>query len=170
MAAQNLTAERLRELFYYDPITGIFIRLVTRSHLGRVGDVAGHNHSSNRTYICIESKDYLAHRLAWLYTFGKWPENNLDHINGISTDNRIANLRECNQSENLQNIKPHKDNKLGLLGVTYVKKENNFKARIMIQGKRIQVGTFQTAELAHAAYIKAKATLHTFQPTIRVNV
>lgn len=167
MAASNLTAERLRELLSYNPETGAFIWSVKPSTAICAGDVAGHKHSTGRVYISIGNKNYLAHRLAWLHTFGEWPANNLDHINGITTDNRITNLRECNQSENLQNTIAHKDNKLGLLGVTYVKKGNNFNARIMTKGKRIQIGTFPTAELAHAAYVEAKASLHTFQPTIR---
>ena len=98
----NLTQEVLKEHLSYDPNTGIF----TRRHSFRffnAGDIAGFsNGKKNYTRIKLLGDRFLAHRLAWLYVYGTWPENQIDHINCDKTDNRICNLRVVNQFENMQ--------------------------------------------------------------------
>ena len=88
-----LTAERLRELLNYDPLTGVFSWRVNGRGRSGVGTVAG---GSNHKRIAIDKKEYFVHRLAWLYVHGCWPTEDIDHINGDPSDNRIANLREAN--------------------------------------------------------------------------
>jgi hypothetical protein len=113
--------------------------------------------------IGVDGTHYLAHRLAWLYVYGEWPTawpaGQVDHINRIKTDNRIANLRIVTSSENKQNRElPHANNRLGFLGVK--RNGSKFMARIMLHGKVKHLGTFDTPELASAAYKSAKTTVH----------
>jgi hypothetical protein len=80
------------------------------------GKQAGWN---NRGYISIRlfKKGYLAHRLAWAMHYGVWPTQLIDHINGDSSDNRIVNLRQTTQSENMRNKRIRADNTSGYVGV-----------------------------------------------------
>jgi hypothetical protein len=87
-----LNAARLRELMHYEPETGRVVRrTATRGH--RAGAVAGCTRRDGYQVISIDGYRYLAHRLAWLYVHGAWPDGDLDHINANPSDNRIANLR-----------------------------------------------------------------------------
>ena len=91
LAMSQLTQERLKELYSYNPETGEFTHLLSWGKRKR-GDVAGYVHPTKRyRYIRIEGKSYFAHRLAWLYVYGKWPEDQIDHIDGVRDNNRIAN-------------------------------------------------------------------------------
>lgn len=163
MAAKNstLTQERLKELLHYDPETGIFTWKIRTSRCIRIGSIAGCRKSNG--YIVIRADDclHLAHRLAWFYMFSKWPSHGLDHINCLASDNKISNLREATTYENAQNHKTAApNNKSGLLGVnTHGLK---WRARIYVSGRLIQIGSFQTPELAHAAYLAAKRIHHPF--------
>ena len=113
--------------------------------------------------INIYGKEYLAHRLAWLYVYGKLPESFLDHINEIRDDNRITNLRLATLQENYHNIsKPQKNNKSGILGVCRANCGKKWRADICFNGKIKYLGVFNTAEQAYDAYLKAKRELHTF--------
>ena len=90
----SLTAERLREVMSYDPETGV---LTWRKKTGRKGRVVVGRAAGNYDpdgYICvrIDRKNYKAHRLAWLYVYGTWPDNRIDHIDGIKDNNAITNL------------------------------------------------------------------------------
>ena len=68
------------------------------------GSVAGCMNNWGYLQVCTKGKTYKAHRLVWLIEKGVWPEE-LDHINGVRTDNRIENLREVSRKENLRNQK-----------------------------------------------------------------
>lgn len=154
----ELTQARLRELFNYDPKTGVFTRKVRTSNSVQVGDVAG-TPSNGYTLIRVNSKFYRAHRLAWLYTFGVWPTGHIDHKNGVGSDNRLANLRDGTRSANLQNQRSaHTNNGSGYLGVT--PSGNNWIARIRAQKVMRYLGTFPTAIRAHEEYLRAKRRLH----------
>lgn len=95
-----MTQEELHQLLDYNPETGEFFWKVNSrciksgSKAGCVCKVHGYQH------INIKNKRYKAHRLAWLYVHGKWPHPEIDHINRVKTDNRIANLREADRSMN----------------------------------------------------------------------
>ena len=112
-------------------------------------------------YICIRVDNvlYTAHRLAWLYAYGRWPTHQLDHINKDRADNRLCNLREATNAENAQNRK-RRDNKTGYTGVN--RENNKWKAEIKLNYKTIRLGLFDTPEEAHAAYLSAKHGLHPF--------
>ncbi len=101
--AQELTAEYLRSILHYDQETGIFTWKVRTARRVKAGDVAGCSDGDGYRLIKVQSRLYKAHRLAWLYIHGSWPKDQIDHINRIRTDNRIANLREVSNKQNLQN-------------------------------------------------------------------
>src|SRR5687768_770720 len=114
-----LTAEKLRELMDYNPDTGVFLY---RKRRGRrsAGLEAG---SIVKGYRLISlGKQYSAHRLAWLYVYGEWPAGDLDHINCVRDDNRIANLREATDSQNNANRTLAPKNSSGFKGVCWNKR------------------------------------------------
>ena len=141
----------LMDIFSYDPETGVFRRKVA-PRLGKVID-----DKSANGYIRIRHKDkaYGAHRVAWLFMTGNWPEQDVDHVNLDRADNRWTNLRAASRSENLGNIGARSDNKSGLKGAYYSKRLRKWQSFIQIQGKHDYLGLFATAEEAHAAYVKA---------------
>lgn len=108
----------------------------------------------------------MAHRLAWLLHYGSWPSRHIDHINGDRADNRIANLRECDDAENQQNLRAATAaSKSGLLGVTTRTYRNGavrYAASIQVDGTKRYLGVYGTPEEAHSAYRAAKRQLHPF--------
>lgn len=165
--AVELTQERLRALLHYDGDTGRFLWRVSRRGRAKIGTAAGTLGADGYLRILVDGGRYSAHRLAWLYVHGRWPSADLDHANGNPSDNRIANLRECNKSENQQNRKPSKNSTSGYMGVTFVRSTGKYQAYIKRAGKQLHLGCFPTPELAHAAYLAAKKELHTFNPVPR---
>lgn len=158
MKAQ-LTNEHLRSVLEYEKETGVFRWLVTSRNV-KSGDVAGYiRPPNNYLQIGVAGKQHPAHRLAWLYCHGSWPDGMLDHINGNRIDNRIENLRIVTNSENMQNMRAaRRDSTTGRLGVA--RNGRNFAVRITTKGKRIYVGTFRTIEEASNAYISKKREVH----------
>ncbi len=108
-------------------------------------------------------KDYNAHRLAWLYMYGVWPEKLVDHINGRRDDNRIGNLRELSNTENQQNRRrAARHSSTGLIGVSQGRREGTFRAHITLNRERQFLGHFSDPLQAQQAYINAKRCLHPF--------
>ena len=153
---KRLTQERLREVLAYDPATGILTWKVGTSR-GRVGAQAGVTTKLGYRYVAVDARKYLAHRLAWLHYHGKWPNKELDHINGNRDDNRIANLREANKYQNAHNS-PRAVGATGYRGVR--QKGRRFQAIITARNRRISLGWFATAEEAHAAYVEGARKHH----------
>lgn len=145
-----LTHEYLRAHLHYNPETGIFTR-IKASGTAHVGDIAGTLSQTGYIYISLQNKDYRAHRLVWLYLHGTFPENLIDHINGVRHDNRLCNLRECTKAENTVNSKIDPRNKLGFKGIR--KSGNNYSARATIDYKEHHIGNFKTREEASDAYV-----------------
>lgn len=161
-----LTHTRVRDLLDYDPETGKFFWRVNISH-GTVGKEAGAVHALGYVEVSIDTKSYKAHRLAWLYVFGHWPEHEIDHVNGVRDDNRLANLRQATRVQNMQNKTRYKSNKSGTIGVYFHKKTGKWVSAIQSAGKRKHLGVFNSIDQASAAYQTAKREMHLFQPTIR---
>lgn len=160
-----LTQSRLKELLHYEPDTGEFTWLVRTSRRVKIGDIAGSQNGQGYQCIRIDWKPYRAHRLACLYIDGEWPEYEIDHINGVRSDNRWINLRYATRSENSQNKRASTSNNCGFIGVSRFR--NKWRARIMLAGREKHLGCFPTPEDAHTAYLAAKANLHPFQPIPR---
>jgi len=148
-----IDAETLRSLLDYDPATGVFTWRVATSYRIKIGDNAGWGNSEGYQYITILKRKYGAHRLAWVYVYGDWPLPHLcvDHINNIRTDNRICNLRLATYSQNNVNRPNHK----GDMPRGVHRYNNKFVAKIKIKGKTTRLGSYVTAEEAHAAYCEA---------------
>jgi hypothetical protein len=161
MAQEILTAARLRELLHYDPETGVFTRLIRTSNSVQVGDVAGSIGVAGYMHISVAGAEYYAHRIAWLWVHGVWPENHIDHVDGIRRNNRIANLRDAQSAINHQNLKrPKSNNKSGFLGVHQHPTNRNWVAGICVNSKSVHLGCYLTPELASMAYLEAKRRLH----------
>lgn len=157
---KNITQSEVDSRLNYNPETGEFTwssrgsrsRTTAGSRAGAVGKLGYH-------LICLGNYKHLAHRLAWLVTHGEMPAGDVDHINGIKTDNRICNLRAIPRSENIQNIRVCRTNsKTGILGVVACGKK--FTAAIGFGGRHKHLGSFTTADEAHQAYLKAKRIHH----------
>lgn len=157
MVQKDLEHSELIKRITYDPETGLFVRKIRRikPYAGTVNSQSGY------IDIGILGKTYKAHRLAWFYVYKVWPREDIDHINGIRTDNRLCNLRSVTRRINLQNLrKPKPKNKSGFLGVCQHKKSGKWIAQIRILGKVTKLGYFETPELAHKAYVVAKRQHH----------
>lgn len=155
-----LTAEQVRHVLDYNPDTGVFHWTDNASYQARCREIGTKN--NGYVVIRVNNKRYKAHRLAWLYVHGKWPDNDIDHINGVRDDNRISNLRDVSRSVNSQNERKARPNNksCGLLGATWHKRTKRWRAQICIQGKKKHLGYYKTPEQAHAAYLEAKRQQH----------
>ena len=158
--SNQMTVEHLRNLFSYDQETGVFTRQISKG-TQKAGSVAGGFDKNGYVRIKIDGKFYKAHRVAWFYVNGVWPKNEIDHINGIPSDNRIANLREATRLENCQNRSINVDNKSGYRGVHWHKQCSKWAAHIRHQGKKIYLGLFETAQEAGFAAETARQKLFT---------
>ncbi len=154
----------IREFLRYEPETGDFFWKKSTGRRSVVGQKTSQCiNARGYRLIRLHDKSNTAHRLAWLYVHGIWP-NQIDHINGIRTDNRIANLRDVDRKTNSHNQRAaHKNNGSGFLGV-FAKASGSYQTSIRVDGKRIYLGRFSTAELAHEAYLKAKSIHHPTAP------
>lgn len=153
------TADRVRELFSYDPLTGVLSRRRQVRHYrpGPVGAPSGHGYLK----VHVDGRQHYLHQLAWLYVNGEWPAGVVDHINRDKTDNRIENLRVCTRAENAQNKAPD-PNKNGYPGVKKSASGPSYFSQISVNNKPRYLGSFPTPEAAHAAYLNAKRELHKF--------
>lgn len=149
----KLTQERLKEVLDYNPETGEFYWKAQVSSRAKAGCKAGWVNSIGYRQIWVSGKPYFAHRLAWLYVYGYFPENDIDHINRIRSDNRALNLREVSRSCNLRNAGGHTGSASGVKGVSKV--GANWIAMIYVNGCNINLGVFTT--LLGAAKARAEA-------------
>ena len=146
-----LTQNQLQQALVYDATTGVFTRATRSSNRIAVGDIAGSRDAKGYICICVGGKTYKAHRLAWLYVHGRWPQFEIDHINGIKCDNRIENLRDVDKSTNQQNRRATKG---------YSRDGSRWKAQIRAGNKWHHLGCFATEGEAHTAYLQAKQSFH----------
>lgn len=114
-----------------------------------------------------QQRQFKAHRVIWALHYGVWPESEIDHINGVRSDNRIENLRLATRSGQLQNVGIRASNTSGYPGVSWHRGRGRWRAAIRCQGAARHIGYFDSAEEAGAAYLEAKARLHTFSPRLR---
>lgn len=147
---------RLKQLLHYDPATGIFTWRIGKQGI-RPGTVAGWV-QNGYVMICIDGVNYLAHRLAWLYVHGKFPDNEIDHDNGCRSDNRIANLFDRTHAQNLQGFhKPRSNNTSGFRGVRWSERAQGWTGAYMRNGVSHFCGVHNTPEAAFQAISDHKA-------------
>jgi len=153
-----ITQKRLKELLHYAPETGVFTWQINHPR-AKQGSAAGAKDNYGYIVIRLDTVLYKAHRLAWLYTYGEWPDKGLDHINQIKNDNRIENLRLANQSMNMHNVSARCNSKSGISGVTWRADRKKWNARIKVGYKNFNLGLFEDISAAIAARRAAEARL-----------
>lgn len=156
-----LTKERLRELLFYNPSSGEWLWQAWISLDGRVIHICPAGYVDEQGYIQIEidGAAYKAHRLAFLYMLGRWPDPECDHSDLIRCNNSWDNLREATNSQNIANSPLRKDNTSGFKGVHFRKETGKYIARIGVNNKRIRLGDFDCPAAASFAY-QVAADIH----------
>lgn len=174
----EITADVVREILEYDPETGR-ISWKTRSvewFRGTVGRTPEHacNHWNARhvgkspgstdtwghIQIRLFGRLYAAHRLVWLHVTGKWPDDQIDHIDGNPANNAFSNLRLATNAQNSRNKRLSKSNSSGVKGVYWAKDRRKWGAAIRVNYRRIHLGFYEKIEDAEAAYAKASMQHH----------
>lgn len=158
-----ITQSRLKKVLEYDSESGVFTWKVSHARI-RAGKVAGTTHkTTGYIRIRIDQISHLAHRLAFLYMKGDFPDNYTDHINGITHDNRWRNLRPVTSAENSRNMAKYKTNTSGITGVSWEKKAGKWRSEIYFDGQQQFLGYFD--HLFEAAAARRSAELkHDYHP------
>jgi len=127
-----------------------------------VNNAAADKAANGYLYVRINGSNYIAHRLAWLFATGRVPGQMIDHINGVKTDNRFANLRDESPAVNSQNVRGLRvNNSSGFHGVYFHKASGKWMSQIRVQEKgRLTLGLFPTPTLASQAYEAARKLHH----------
>ncbi|MAF42605.1 MAG: endonuclease [Parcubacteria group bacterium] len=154
-----LTQEQLKEYLYYDENTGIFTWVKQPRKGLYLHSVAGTSDRLGYTFIKLLGRRNSAHRLAWLYVYGSYPKNEIDHINHRVYDNRLCNLRDVTHLENKKNSKKQSNNTSGITGVRWSEKLKKWNAYIGCNGKIISLGHFVQKKNAVMARNEAKISL-----------
>jgi hypothetical protein len=141
MTPEKQWLEQIKQHLNYDANTGLFIRK------RKIKDLVGSVNAGGYVQIQFQGKLYYAHRLAWLFINGKWPDNVINHKNGHKLDNRIENLEDVEQHINLS--LRHK-----VVGVR--ERNGKFYARVSKNKKEFQEGPFDCVDKAHEAYFKLR--------------
>ena len=130
-----LTQSRLKEVLSYDIESGVFTWAIDRPK-AKKGKVAGSIDGHGYHIICIDAVRHSAHRLAWLYIYGYYPEE-VDHQNHVRSDNRLINLRATDRSGNGRNTSKPSTNKSGVVGVSCTTRlgKRNHKWEVRACGK-----------------------------------
>jgi hypothetical protein len=152
----------LKQHFNYDPETGVFTRIKSRMRHCVNKPVGMFKSQSGYYVLSIGNDQYQSHRVAWAITYGKWPDGDIDHINRVRTDNRLANLRECTRGQNRLNSHRPQKSSTGFKGVSYnrLNPKTPFRARVCINGEKVFDKSFATAEEASVAAIEARNRFH----------
>ena len=170
----DLTPELLRQLLRYEPETGRFywkertpaMFAATRMSSEANSKIWNTKHSGRQTFTTNNGQGYLtasifgretkAHHVAFALTHGRWPRQQIDHINGIRSDNRASNLREVTVQENARNRGLSKANSSGASGVHWHKRDKSWYANIRADGRRKYLGSFSSLEEAKECRRKAE--------------
>lgn len=154
---ESITAERVREVFDYDPNTGALTYRKARGGVRGKGEQAGwickrpRHMGGGYRVTGFNGREYGVHQLVWIWWHGRQAKGCIDHINMDRADNRIANLRECSYSENMANRRKQANNTSGYKGVSYHKAAGKWRATL----RKKHIGLFNTPEEAWAAYLAA---------------
>ena len=175
----DLTPDELRKLLRYDPETGkLFWRKRepatfsatakrTAEHVcanwnARYAEKEAFTAKSLNGYKtgAIFNRNYYAHRVAWAITHSSWPKQEIDHVNGNPSDNRLFNIREASRSQNERNKGIRRNNTSGYSGVSPHSQMKKWVASITVDGVQKHLGVFDTVTDAHDAYRSAARNFH----------
>lgn len=148
-----ITQQKLKEHIHYCHESGAFTWIKSTSNRAPSGSSAGTikaDPASRTEYLVIKlfGVFYRAHRLAWLYMYGEFPDGDIDHENGVGTDNRILNLRVVTHIVNHKNMPLRSDNNSGVVGVSFDKQRNKWSAEIRDNRKKVFLGRFEDFDAA----------------------
>jgi len=153
----ELTQAYLKSIIYYDPETGSFEWIVPPHGRHKSRQMAG-GMVGGYLNIKVNTKRYPAHRLAFLYMDGAFPECQVDHINGLRTDNRWNNLRSVSVSDNAKNKRLQKNNKSGVTGVFRESGRKKWVSKIVVDKRHIKIGSYM--EFHEAVEARKLAEMH----------
>ena len=157
----DIDIAEVRKRLDYDQETGKFYWKVRSSRNVKAGSLAGCITPVGYRCIRLDGAGYMAHRLAWAYVHGVWPEYEIDHIDGVKDNNAIANLRDVPSKINMQNRKvATKGSNSGVLGVHWNKHAKKWRAVIVLNRKPIFLGYCDNIDDGSNAYIEAKRRIH----------
>ena len=160
MKHNHLQKEAFLDALDYDPKTGIFRWNLQSGNRVKPGQEAGWENSHGYIVIMLNGVSFRAHRIAFLLMTGRWPDGELDHINGNASDNRWANIRPATRSQNNSNKLADKRNKSGFKGVSWHQNLQKWHARIQVNRRRINLGLFENVNDAADAYQSAAKIHH----------
>jgi len=155
-----ITQKELKKFVRYDHKIGIFIRVKKTNNRHSVGDIAGSKFKNGYIYIWINKKRYTAHRLAFLYMEGYFPENDIDHIDRNRSNNKWDNLREVSRSCNVKNSKLNSRNNSGIKGVSWHKQAQKWVTDIYTNKKSKYLGVFKDFDEAVCHRLAAEQCLN----------
>lgn len=140
--------QKIKSSLHYNRDTGLFIwkKVSKYSNSTKVGDIAGTIDCHGYIRIHIDGKYIKAHRLAWFFEHGYFPNKSIDHINHNKRDNRICNLRDVSTLENNRNKSITSKSKTGVHGVRFIKSRNKYKANIVVNKKEVFLGYYLNVE------------------------
>ena len=156
---EQLTVEKARSLFFYDGSTGE-LRWRIASGCIKAGSLVKSKDSKGYLMVCVNKHHYKAHRIIWLMEKGSWPPGQIDHMNGMKSDNRLCNLRLATQKQNSANTGIRSSNKSGFKGVHYHRQSGKWQASICFDGKLQYLGLYDTALEASIVYARELNTKH----------
>lgn len=159
-----LNQERLKKVLFYDPVTGHFTFSIRRGTKRKVGEISGYVNPLGYRVIRIDNENHHAHRLVWLYQYGNFPIELIDHINGDRDDNRLVNLRPATYKQNGENQKLHTANTSGYRGVSWDNHNRQWVACVIHMRKRFRK-RFKNLEDAIKAVKEMRNELFTHHKT-----
>jgi len=139
---KNLSHNQIKKIFYYNPDTGEI-----RKRSGSFGEVANNGYIRFRH----KRKSCAAHKIAWIYMTGHWPDSDIDHIDHDRKNNKWTNLRMVSRQDNMRNASLSKANTSGFTGVTWCNQQKQWRAQICVDGKSIKLGRFNEIDEAITA-------------------
>ena len=143
--------KELKRQLSYNALTGIFKWKVSTNNAITIGDIAGHAEDSGYISITVNGVFYFAHRLAWFYYYGYWPENQIDHRDRIRYHNWILNLREVSNQCNQRNRGNSKNNTSGVKGVSWSKEKEKWISYVYLNSNYKNLGYYKEFDNAVCA-------------------
>jgi hypothetical protein len=154
----RISYDELKQRLHYDPATGIFTWLTGQRRGKRAGGLGSNSRGHRYWVIKLRGPSLTstpASHIAHCYMTGKWPDQEMDHINRLATDDRWQNLRSVTRAQNEWNKDKYRNNKSGIKGVYFHSLQKNWQTSIRRNGRRVYLGRFLTAQEAAAAYQEA---------------
>lgn len=146
------TVEVIRQMLIYEPETGIFRWRVAPNFMIPAGSIAGSTSCRDGyVYIAIKGCHVGAHRLAYAYMTGQWPDHQVDHRDTNRRNNRWKNLRAATRQQNNANTRMLKNNTSGIKGVSWHKASGKWRATVTLNNKQICLGMYHSIKEAAEA-------------------